>query len=63
METLYMGLRQAFVDTYSNDVMLDFVKEATKGLPKVTQDRLIAAMPAKGTFELESVKDSQYFFA
>jgi DNA-directed RNA polymerase len=63
METLYMGLRQAFVDTYSNNVMLDFVKEATKGLPEKVQQKLIASMPKKGTFQLESVKDSKYFFA
>lgn len=63
MDTLYMGLRQAFVDTYSNDVMMDFVKEATKNLPEKVRERLIAAMPKKGTFELESVKDSKYFFA
>jgi len=56
-------LRQAFVDIYQNDVMLDFVKEATKGLQEETRKKLIEAMPKKGTFELESVKDSAYFFA
>lgn len=63
MDLLYMGLRQAFVDIYQNDVLLDFVKEATKGLPGEEQTRLIAAMPKKGKFVLESVKDSRYFFA
>jgi DNA-directed RNA polymerase len=63
MDTLYMGLRQAFVDIYQTDVMRDFVVMATQGLPQKTIDRLISEMPKKGSFELESVKDSKYFFA
>lgn len=63
METLYMGLRQAFVDIYQNDVLGDFLREATRGLAPDVQARLKASMPPKGEFELESVKDSKYFFA
>jgi DNA-directed RNA polymerase len=63
MDTLYMGLRQAFVDIYQNDVMGDFLKSTTAGLPEEVVTKLRAAMPKKGTFELESVKDSKYFFA
>jgi DNA-directed RNA polymerase len=63
MDTLHMGLRQAFVDIYQNDVMGDFLKEAAKGLKPEAIQRLREAMPKKGSFELESVKDSKYFFA
>lgn len=63
MDTLYMGLRQAFVDIYQNDVMGDFLKTTTEGLPDDVIKKLREAMPKKGSFELESVKDSKYFFA
>jgi DNA-directed RNA polymerase len=62
MDTLYMGLRQAFVDIYQGDVMGDFLKTTTEGLPEDAIKKLRDAMPKKGTFELESVKDSAYFF-
>ena len=63
MDTLYMGLRQAFVDIYQHDVMDDFLAAVTKGLPEEEVAKLRAAMPTKGRFNLESVKDSKYFFA
>lgn len=62
MEQLGVGLRQAFVDTYQNDVMTNFFKEATS----VLSDKELEAIPKqpiKGTFQLESVKQSKYFFA
>ena len=62
MDQLYVGLRQAFVDIYQNDVMTDFFKSATSCL----SDNELEAMPAqpkKGTFKLELVKESKYFFA
>jgi DNA-directed RNA polymerase len=63
MDTLYMGLRQAFVDTYQKDVMKDFLMDATKGLPAKVIAQLLKDMPKKGTFQLERVKESKYFFA
>lgn len=63
MDKLYVGLRQAFVDVYQGDVMGNFVREATKNLPEEVRNRLIAEQPAKGTFQLELVNQSQYFFA
>lgn len=63
MDKLYVGLRQAFVDIYQGDVMGDFVRQATEGLPEEVRNALIAAQPPKGTFVLESVKESKYFFA
>lgn len=63
MDKLYVGLRQAFVDIYQGDVMGDFVRQATEGLPEEVRNALIAAKPPKGTFVLESVKESRYFFA
>ncbi len=62
MDTLYAGLRQAFVDIYQNDVMGDFLKSTTSSLNDKEQKKL-PPMPTKGTFVLESVKDSKYFFA
>lgn len=63
MDLLYMGLRQAFVDVYQNDVMQDFVKYAAKDLPEEERQALMHERPTKGSFRLESVKDSLYFFA
>jgi DNA-directed RNA polymerase len=63
MDTLYMGLRQAFVDIYQHDVMNDFLTAVTTGLPQEEVAKLRAAMPTKGQLNLESVKDSKYFFA
>jgi len=63
MDKLYVGLRQAFVDVYQGDVMGNFVREATNGLTEEVRNRLIAEQPAKGTFQLELVNQSQYFFA
>lgn len=63
MDKLYVALRQAFVDIYQGDVMGDFVRQATEGLPEEVRSALIAAQPPKGTFVLESVKNSKYFFA
>lgn len=63
MDTLFVGLRQAFVDIYQTDVMREFAVYATKDLAPEVQQQLLAAMPTKGTFNLESVKDSKYFFA
>ena len=63
MDTLYMGLRQAFVDIYQTDVMGDFLKTTTAGLPEEVYQKLKDAMPKKGTFQIELVKDSKYFFA
>jgi DNA-directed RNA polymerase len=62
METLYMGLRQAFVDIYQNDVMSDFFKSATSCLSEKELEA-IPQQPPKGTFQLELVKQSKYFFA
>jgi DNA-directed RNA polymerase len=62
MEQLYVGLRQAFVDIYQNDVMTDFFKSATSCLSDKELEE-IPAQPAKGTFQLELVKQSKYFFA
>ena len=63
MDTLYTGLRQAFVDIYQNDVMSDFLRTTTAGLPEEVVRKLKEAMPKKGSFVLESVKESKYFFA
>jgi len=63
MDTLYTGLRQAFVDIYQNDVMSDFLRTTTAGLPEEVVHKLKEAMPKKGSFVLESVKESKYFFA
>jgi Autographiviridae RNA polymerase len=63
MDTLYMGLRQAFIDIYQGNVMLDFVTSAARDLPEEVRQKLINAMPTKGSFNLESVRDSKYFFA
>jgi DNA-directed RNA polymerase len=63
METLYMGLRQAFVDIYQHDVMSDFLTATTEGLSEDVIGALREAMPKKGKFNLESVKESKYFFA
>lgn len=62
METLYTGLRQAFVDIYANDVMGDFLRSTTSSLNEEERKKL-PAMPPKGSFVLEQVKQSQYFFA
>lgn len=62
MEQLYVGLRQAFVDIYQNDVMTDFYKSATSCLSEKELEA-IPAQPKKGTFQLELVKQSKYFFA
>jgi DNA-directed RNA polymerase len=62
MEQLYTGLRQAFVDIYQNDVMGDFLKSATSCLSDKELEA-IPAQPKKGTFQLELVKQSKYFFA
>jgi DNA-directed RNA polymerase len=63
MDTLYMGLRQAFVDIYQHDVMSDFLDAVTTGVAQEEVAKLRAAMPTKGHLNLESVKDSKYFFA
>lgn len=62
MEQLYVGLRQAFVDIYQNDVMTDFFKSATSCLSDKELEA-IPAQPPKGKFQLELVKESKYFFA
>jgi DNA-directed RNA polymerase len=62
METMYMALRQAFVDSYQHDVMSAFAKSSTARLTDKQRGKLPVA-PAKGSFELESVKESKYFFA
>lgn len=62
MDTLYVGLRQAFVDIYQTDVMEAFVNEATKSLAPEQREKIPPA-PMKGSFQLEAVKDSKYFFA
>jgi Autographiviridae RNA polymerase len=62
METLYMGLRQAFVDIYQHDVMQTFLQSSTVGLEEKELLKL-PVTPAKGSFVLESVKESKYFFA
>ena len=62
MDQLYVGLRQAFVDIYQNDVMTDFFRSATSCLSEKELES-IPAQPPKGTFQLELVKQSQYFFA
>ena len=63
MDMLYTGLRQAFVDIYQTDVMGDFLNSVTQGVPAEEVAKLKEAMPRKGDFVLESVKESQYFFA
>ncbi len=62
METMYMALRQAFVDIYQHDVMATFFKSTTAGLTDKQRSKIPPA-PPKGTFVLESVKESKYFFA
>lgn len=62
MDTLYHGLRQAFVDIYQTDVMQEFYLSATAGL-RAEDLAKIPAAPKKGTFQLELVKESPYFFA
>ena len=62
MDQLYTGLRQAFVDIYQNDVMTYFYTLATSCLSAKELEE-IPAQPAKGTFQLELVKESKYFFA
>jgi DNA-directed RNA polymerase len=62
MDQLYVGLRQAFVDIYQNDVMTDFFKSATSCLSDKELEA-IPAQPKKGKFKLELVKESKYFFA
>lgn len=63
MDTLYMGLRQAFVDVYQNDVLESLLVYTTQGLSEKAIKKLREAMPRKGSFQLESVKQSKYFFA
>lgn len=62
MDQLYVGLRQAFVDIYQHDVLEEFYNAATACLSEEDKAKIPAA-PPKGTFNLESVKDSKYFFA
>jgi DNA-directed RNA polymerase len=62
MDHLGVALRQAFVDIYQEDVMSKFFRESASVLSEEEQGK-IPPQPAKGTFQLESVKQSQYFFA
>lgn len=62
MDMLYVGLRQAFVDIYQTDVMEAFVQQATAGFTD-EQKAELPTRPPKGSFQLEAVKESKYFFA
>lgn len=56
-------LRQAFVDLYQqHDVLEEFRKSI---LPILSEERAeeLPAVPAKGTLDLEQVKESDFFFA
>lgn len=55
-------LRETFVEQYSRDVLEDFRTEILQQLPEELQAE-IPPVPAKGSLNLESVKQSPYFFA
>lgn len=53
-------LRETFVEMYSDDVLGKFKGELELQLP---EGKTLAPLPRKGTLDLETVKDSRYFFA
>jgi DNA-directed RNA polymerase len=58
-DTLHRALREAFIEQYSQDVLQDFkeqVEAQYEGLE-------LPEVPPKGLLNLESVKESLYFFA
>jgi len=56
-------LRHAFVDMYEDvDVLTDFRKSIIAMLPEERHDE-VPPVPAKGTLDLQQVKDSDFFFA
>lgn len=63
MDHLGVALRQAFVDIYQQDVMSQFFRESTSVLSEEECKKQIPSQPEKGTFQLETVKESKYFFA
>lgn len=63
MDHLGIALRQAFVDIYQEDAMTKFFRESTSVLTEEEVEKQIPPQPPKGTFQLERVKESQYFFA
>jgi DNA-directed RNA polymerase len=58
VETLNATLREAFVDMYSGDVLMDFKKEVEQNSSVILPD-----LPKKGTLNIEGVLQSRYFFA
>ena len=62
IDKLARYLRETFVEQYSQDVLENFKKEVEQQLPEELAAQ-IPVLPAKGSLDLEAVKDSQYFFA
>lgn len=62
IDKLARYLRETFVEQYSQDVLENFKKEVEQQLPEDLAKQ-IPVLPAKGSLDLEAVKDSQYFFA
>lgn len=61
-ELLWTGLRQAFVEQYSEDVLQGIHDELSKALPEEYRKHLLTP-PAQGSLEIADVMRSDFFFA
>jgi DNA-directed RNA polymerase, mitochondrial len=64
-DVLHACIREAFIEQYTPDVLARFKDEITEQL-KLTAPHVLPELPdvpAKGTLDLEAVRDAAYFFA
>lgn len=61
-EELSYQLRRAFVDQYKGNVLEDFRNQLAEQLPEELA-ALLPPLPPMGTLDLDSVMESEYFFA
>jgi DNA-directed RNA polymerase len=61
-DTMALVLREMFVRLYSEDRLAQFRADLAERLPPDLVEKL-PPVPEIGTFDLESVMESQYFFA
>lgn len=61
-EVMFAAIREAFVEQYQQPVLENFRQEIMEQVPKDKRE-LIAPLPTTGNLDIESVRDSQYFFA
>lgn len=65
VDVLHACIREAFIEQYTPDVLATFKAEIEEQLAAYAPELLteMPTVPAKGTLELEAVRDAAYFFA